>query len=211
MHQLPADLLLEELKRFDGIAEELLNEPEFVSLFLTTLRADLAMCESYLYANEPPLECSISVYGGEHDEKVKPEQLAPWKDQTSRDFQLKLFPGNHFFFVKEAHAAVMEALRQDLRGWIADSGDAKNVAPRAQLEKTIAKVWAELLGVPEVGIDDNFFDLGGNSLLMVQAFGKLREAPITTLSVLDLFRYPTIRLLASAIGQEQIRFGEPVR
>jgi hypothetical protein len=57
-----------------------------------------------------------------------------------------------------------------------------------------------VLRVPHVGLDDNFFDIGGDSLLMVQAYGKLREATSTSLSVIDLFRYPTIRLLAGAIA-----------
>lgn len=208
LHTLPADLLLEELKRFDGIAEELLNEPELISLLLPILRADLAMCESYEYLDEPPLECSISAYGAAQDEKVELEQLTPWRAQTSKDFQLRIFPGNHFFFLKEARVGVTEALREELRPWTAGLADATGVAPRAQLERLIANVWAELLRVPQVGIDDNFFDLGGNSLLMVQAFGKLREASMTTLSIVDLFRYPTVRLLASAIGGEPTSFGE---
>jgi surfactin synthase thioesterase subunit len=206
IHDLPADSLLEELKRFDGIDEELLKEPEFVSLFLPTLRADLTLCESYQYLQEQPLECAISVYGAEHDVKVRPEQLAPWETQTSKNFRLKLFPGNHFFFIQDSHTAVMEAVREDLRNWIVETDDA--VTSRAQLEQMIAKVWSDLLGVPQVGIDDNFFDLGGNSLLMVQAFGTLRNASPNTLSVLDLFRYPTIRSLASAIGQGQVGRGE---
>lgn len=205
IHELPEASLLEELKRYDGIAEEILNEPEFLSLFLPTLRADLALCESYEYVDEPPLDCSIAVYGAQHDGKVKPEQLAPWKAQTSKDFQLRMFPGNHFFFINEANASFVDALSEDLGVHTSGGADTSGVTegtggpPKLRLEQTIANVWSELLGVPRVGIDDNFFDLGGNSLLMVQAFGKLREASLTQLSVLDLFRYPTVRLLANAI------------
>ena len=73
-------------------------------------------------------------------------------------------------------------------------------APRQEIERVISGVWSEVLRRPDVGLDDNFFDIGGNSLLMVQAYTKLREATNVTLSVLDLFRYPTIRLLAGAIS-----------
>jgi surfactin synthase thioesterase subunit len=205
VHMMSAELLLEDLKRFDGIPQDLLAHPELVSLLLPTLRADLAICETYAYDDEPPLSCPISVYGGEHDEKVSLEQLTLWKVQSSGSFQLRVFPGKHFFFLKEARSAVAQALRKELLRYAGGADHATGLAPRAHLEQMIANIWSELLHVPHVGLDDNFFDLGGNSLLMVQAFVKLHEASTTTLSVLDLFRYPTVRLLASAMGVERIR------
>jgi len=199
LHTQPTDLLLEELKRFDGITQELLNQPELISLMMPALRADLTLSETYQYLDEPPLESPISVYGAEHDGRVQLEHLKRWEMQTSRSFQLRIFPGNHFYFIREAQFAVMEAVREDLRRYSAVVRE-QETAPPLQLEQKIARVWSELLQVPQIGIDDNFFDLGGNSLLMVQAYGKLSETSITRLSVLDLFRYPTVRMLADAIG-----------
>jgi len=74
-------------------------------------------------------------------------------------------------------------------------------APRTAIEVQISEAWQEILGVDQVGLDDSFFDLGGNSLLLVQVHGKLtrifgREVPIT-----DLFRYPTIRALSQLAVQ----------
>src|SRR5215510_2889958 len=66
IHMVPTELLLEELRGFDGIPANLLAHPELVSLLVPTLRADLAMCETYAYNDEPPLACPISVYGGDH-------------------------------------------------------------------------------------------------------------------------------------------------
>ena len=70
------------------------------------------------------------------------------------------------------------------------------------LEQAIATVWRELLGLPEVGLDENFFDLGGNSLLVAQAHVRLqrllqREFPIT-----DLFTHTTIRAIAAHFGAD---------
>ena len=69
-------------------------------------------------------------------------------------------------------------------------------APDGELEVTIAGVWKEVLYLEQVGVDDNFFDLGGHSLLVVQAHRKLRDLCPKPLSLTDLYRFPTIRGLA---------------
>jgi amino acid adenylation domain-containing protein len=75
------------------------------------------------------------------------------------------------------------------------------LAPGTGPEKAIAKVWSELLGVEQVGSNDNFFDLGGNSLLVVQAQSRLREALGHDLPVVKLFQYPTVKALARFLGE----------
>jgi len=74
------------------------------------------------------------------------------------------------------------------------------VAPRSDAERQIARVWQEVLGVEAVGVHDNFFDLGGHSLLLVRVHGRLCEALGVNLSVIDLFRFPTVSALASFLG-----------
>jgi len=73
-------------------------------------------------------------------------------------------------------------------------------APQSQLEKTIASIWQEVLGLPQVGMSDNFFDLGGHSLLVVQVQRRLRDACGREVSITDMFRLPTIRALAAHLG-----------
>jgi medium-chain acyl-[acyl-carrier-protein] hydrolase len=199
MHDLPPDALLEDLKRLRGIPDEILNQKDFLSLLLPILRSDLSVCETYEYNHESPLDCAISVYGGEADTKARPEHLALWKTQTSQEFRLRIFPGDHFFFIKESDVAVREALCDDLNPFLPQP-EQSDGSPGNHLEQIIAGIWEDLLRLPQVGLDENFFELGANSLLIIQAHGKLREASINTLSVLDLFQYPTVRLLASAIG-----------
>ena len=74
-------------------------------------------------------------------------------------------------------------------------------APQNEVERVIASVWGELLNLDQVGTHDNFFDLGANSLLMVQANGKLRRALETSVSLVDMFRFPTVSLLAKHLSQ----------
>ncbi|GGP46164.1 non-ribosomal peptide synthetase [Streptomyces calvus] len=65
-----------------------------------------------------------------------------------------------------------------------------------RLESRLAEVWCEVLGRDRVGRDENFFDLGGNSLLLVTAQSAVNRAFKSDLSVVDLFAHPTVRDLA---------------
>jgi amino acid adenylation domain-containing protein len=80
--------------------------------------------------------------------------------------------------------------------------EATHVAPRTALEQAIAAVWQDVLHLKKVGVHDSFFDLGGHSLLMVQAHRQLREALNINISMIDLFKYPTISSLAEYLNQE---------
>jgi natural product biosynthesis luciferase-like monooxygenase protein len=75
------------------------------------------------------------------------------------------------------------------------------VAPETEMERVISSVWQELLQLQQVGTHDNFFDLGANSLLMIQASSRLRTALRRDLSLVDLFRYPTVSALAAYLNQ----------
>ena len=68
--------------------------------------------------------------------------------------------------------------------------------PANQNERLIAKIWQDVLGCQKLGVHDNFFDLGGHSLLMVQVYTRLRDAFDKEISMVDLFRNPTIALLS---------------
>jgi acyl carrier protein len=76
------------------------------------------------------------------------------------------------------------------------------VAPRTEVQRTIATIWQEVLQVEKVGMHDNFFDLGGHSLLMARVWNKLHHRFPKTLSMVDMFQYPTIHALATYISQE---------
>jgi len=84
------------------------------------------------------------------------------------------------------------------------TGRAQTVEPRTDLERNIANVWREVLGVDHVGVHDNFFDLGGHSLRLVQMRTKLCEAMNRDVPVVEFFRNPTVGSLASFLsGEEQ--------
>jgi natural product biosynthesis luciferase-like monooxygenase protein len=75
--------------------------------------------------------------------------------------------------------------------------------PDGSLERMIAEVWAKVLQVDAIGANDNFFDLGGHSLLVVQAHRELRDTHGQKLTLTDLYRFPTIRSLAAHLAARE--------
>ncbi len=76
------------------------------------------------------------------------------------------------------------------------------VEPRTQTEQRLAEIWGSYLAVDSVGTCDNFFDLGGTSLLLTQAHKSLCEVFNINLSAVSLFQYPTIQTLAEYIDRQ---------
>ena len=76
-------------------------------------------------------------------------------------------------------------------------------APRSALERAIAEVWRDVLGVEKVGLHDNFFELGGHSLLAAEVHARLGETLGRELSMVDLFRHPTVAALARFLTPQE--------
>ena len=75
------------------------------------------------------------------------------------------------------------------------------VPPSMELERVVAGIWSEVLKVDNVGIHDNFFEIGGHSLLLVEVQSKLRQVLHEKCSLTDLFAYPTVSALAGHLAQ----------
>ena len=76
------------------------------------------------------------------------------------------------------------------------------VAPRSAVEHRLAELWCEALGLERVGVNDNFFDLGGNSLMGLQLVRRIGDEHGTALPAVVLFEAPTIRALAAHLGAD---------
>ncbi|HEU5383698.1 MAG TPA: amino acid adenylation domain-containing protein [Ktedonobacteraceae bacterium] len=77
------------------------------------------------------------------------------------------------------------------------------VAPATALEEHLARIWQEVLGLHTVSVQDNFFEIGGHSLLLLRVATHIRARLQTEISVIDLFKYPTITTLANYLSQRQ--------
>jgi amino acid adenylation domain-containing protein/non-ribosomal peptide synthase protein (TIGR01720 family) len=115
-------------------------------------------------------------------------------------------------------AARPDALLSDTQSWLPASTkatataalavaarrrQAAYVAPGSEIERAVAEVWEELFEVERVGVEENFFDLGGHSILLLQAHARLRERIAIDLSVVALLQYPTIRSLARHLSDAE--------
>ena len=77
------------------------------------------------------------------------------------------------------------------------------VAPRNEVEQTLANIWAEVLRLDQIGINDNFFDLGGHSLLATQVISRVEVAFNVELPLRAIFENPTVAGLAMSLVQAQ--------
>jgi acyl carrier protein len=73
------------------------------------------------------------------------------------------------------------------------------VPPRNNTEEMLASIWAEVLGIKEIGIDDDFFLFGGDSLHMIRVFSRIRDNTGIEISFGDFFDNPTIAKLAQLL------------
>ncbi|MDR3410978.1 MAG: phosphopantetheine-binding protein, partial [Formivibrio sp.] len=76
-------------------------------------------------------------------------------------------------------------------------------APRNGTEKALAAIWSELLKVDNVGVDDDFFDLGGHSLMAFKALSRIRDIFEVDLQVQDFFENPTIAGIAMLLPKTE--------
>jgi medium-chain acyl-[acyl-carrier-protein] hydrolase len=116
IHTLPDPEFIEQLRRLNGTPDEVMRNKELRALILPLLRADFALHETYSYTPEPPLECPISAFGGQDDDRAPQEYLAAWQLQTRSGWALQMFPGDHFY-LRSGQTALLQALCGDL-AWL---------------------------------------------------------------------------------------------
>ena len=98
LSSLPTDQFIEGIQaRYSGIPAAVLAEPDLLAMFIPILRADLSAMEHYQYDDEPPLSCSLSAFGGDHDPTTSVSGLAAWNEQSADFWGTRVFPGGHFY------------------------------------------------------------------------------------------------------------------
>ncbi|MEY2275499.1 phosphopantetheine-binding protein, partial [Streptomyces sp. BF23-19] len=95
--------------------------------------------------------------------------------------------------------AIAELLAEAVAAEAAQPADGADAQPASDAERTVAAAWEQVLG-RTVGASENFFDVGGNSLLLIRLRDRLRSALDREVDVVDLFRHSTVKAMATFLG-----------
>ncbi|GAA4526035.1 thioesterase II family protein [Amycolatopsis samaneae] len=105
--------LIEEIKSLSGTDAYLLDDDEVVQMMLPAVRNDYRAAETYRYRPGPDVSCPVTALLGDTDTKVTETEAAAWREHTSGPFELRVFPGGHFY-LNTHHAAVNRLLAEHL-------------------------------------------------------------------------------------------------
>jgi len=113
IHQLAHDDFIGQIKQFDGTPREVLENQELMELMVPILRADFEACETYIYQKYEPFSCPMTVFGSLQDSGTTKDMLQEWEKHTTGVFNLRMFPGGHFFLLRHS-ASLIESMLRDL-------------------------------------------------------------------------------------------------
>ena len=111
IHDLPAEAFLIALRTFSGTPEVILQNEEIMAIFGPILRADMQVDNDYLNARPQPLDCPLTVYGGQSDNIVSQAHLESWRRVAGPNFSIQSFEGDHFL-LKTNQNSLLEHLKQ---------------------------------------------------------------------------------------------------
>lgn len=175
-------------------------------------RIELAEVEAELLKYEPVKEAVVldrEEAGGHKylcayvsaDQEVKVDELRSFLGKELPDYMIPSF------FIQLAKIPLNANGKVDWRLLPEPSGvniiSAEYLPPRNSLEEELTRVWQEVLGIDKIGINDNFFNLGGDSLKIVQVTALLTSVK---LEIRDVFLHPTIAELSEAIQKDPAQY-----
>lgn len=105
--------LVADLRVLQGTDDSVFDDPEVMRLVLPAVRADYRAIETYVYEPGPPLACPVTAVIGDSDPRVDRAEAEPWRQQTTGEFRLEVFPGGHFY-LGEGALGVADLLRDGL-------------------------------------------------------------------------------------------------
>lgn len=114
VHLKDDDGLIADITRLSGTDTQVLGDPEILRMILPAVRADYRAAETYRWTEGPRLSCPVLALTGDDDPQVTLDEARAWGHHTSGPFDLRVFPGGHFYLNNQA-AEVIAALRDHMR------------------------------------------------------------------------------------------------
>ena len=124
IHELPQAEFRETIRGYGATPGEVLAQADIMKLIEPALRGDFAICETYVYSPEPPLDCPISAFWGIADPLMDRSAMTAWHEQTNAEFTLQGIPGTHFF-IQTAERVLLQLLARDLTECITQERSAR--------------------------------------------------------------------------------------
>ena len=184
------------------------------------VRIELGEIEQKLLLQEGVKEASVIVREDENEAKnlyayivptnkwedsIEKEYKIKWREELKKTLPLSMIP--HSFILLPVFPMTPNGKidRKSFPKPIVKRPELSTLylAPKTDIEKKIASVWTSLLRIEQLGVDDSFFDLGGNSLLAVKVIAEFKKLHNYAISITQLYQFPTIKALASLIEKRE--------
>ncbi len=176
-------------------------------------RIELGEVEATLLEHPGIREVAVTAFGSTASERRLVAYVVPGADQAPDAAELREFLVDRLpeYFVPSAFVTMTE-LPVNPNGKIdrkalpvpeslAPGGGVRHVPPRTEEERTIAEVWRNVLTTDTIGVHDNFFDLGGHSLLLAEVQSQLEAVFAKKVSMVELLQYPNVESLAARLSR----------
>ncbi len=172
-----------------------LSEIESALRQLVGIRDAVVVAEVY-----PMTQSRLVGYVVTHD--MQPLNQSLIRQQLSEQLPLAMIPAvvhQIDFFPRTPHGKIDRASLEASE--LSMKRSSEPLPARTPLESQVAEIWRRLLNLDAIGIDDNFFDLGGHSMLLVQLQHELEKLAGVQFAILDLFRYPTVAEISKYLAE----------
>jgi aryl carrier-like protein len=178
-------------------------------------RIELGEIESILRQHAAVRECVVHVWQAGLDDKRLVAYIVPVSASPELPIHLRRFLESKLpSFMVPAAFVSLEQMPLTPNGKVdrhalpkpnelPPNADAAYIPPQTQIEEIIAGIWRQILRVEKVGVHDNFFDLGGNSLLLMETHAKLCLTLKADLSVVRFFEHPTVAALTEFLASRK--------
>ncbi|GAA2345434.1 thioesterase II family protein [Dactylosporangium salmoneum] len=113
LHQQGEQSIIAELRELDGTGGGLLDDPDALAMIMPAIRNDYRAIETYRHTPGQALSCPVTAVIGDRDPRVSAAEARAWADHTTGPFDLRVFPGGHFYLVDQS-ARLIQLIRDDL-------------------------------------------------------------------------------------------------
>jgi amino acid adenylation domain-containing protein/non-ribosomal peptide synthase protein (TIGR01720 family) len=195
--------------RKDGVLEFVGRADHLVKI--RGFRIELAEVEHRLQQHPAIAQVIVTVQQDDRQNKQLAAYIVPLSGETPEPTDIRQWAGQYLpDFMVPATVTVLDALPLTANGKVnlkvlpkPTFALVQGRASRNPQEELLCGLFAEALGLDNVSIDDNFFDLGGHSLMATRLIGNIRKSLLVELTIRDLFNAPTVALLAECLAQKR--------